>query len=350
MQTSKKSPVIFSISILLILFILGNAILNYVFTTYISSSYEMWNYFKETQPEIIYTGSSQCLCGIDPETIDNKLGIVSYNMGSNMQSFRSSYIAIKAAKEKKNIKRVVLCIDDEITMLDRNDNFRADASFQHAMKEVYKDWYSTKAEMNFIFTEPVVFHTGSINYFFPWIYDRSSDIKQNLIEKNNKCSIEEVGDRLTSGREPSEEVLDLNYTIVDRTTAHNDIEYENSIDTICISKDSRKELTKIADYCKKNDIELVAITMPYPNALNLYTIDSYTETVADLKDLFDTYGFDYNNFNLVKSDYYQYEISQFKDNGHFNSNGSIAFSEILADYLNETPTERSLHFYTTEEF
>ncbi len=34
--------------------------------------------------------------------------------------------------EEKGDKKVVLCVDDEMTELNRSDNFRADASFQRA--------------------------------------------------------------------------------------------------------------------------------------------------------------------------------------------------------------------------
>ena len=118
--------------LIVVLFLLGNEILSYILTPYRGSSLEMWLYFKEASPEMIYTGSSQCLCGIDPETIDDALHTSSFNMGTNMQSFRSSYSAIRAAVEEKGVSRVILCVDDEITEIEREDNFRADASFQRA--------------------------------------------------------------------------------------------------------------------------------------------------------------------------------------------------------------------------
>lgn len=353
MQTSNSKRIPAGIKVLalvLVLFLLGNMVLNYVLTPYSGSSYEMWRYYTEASPEMIYTGSSQCLCGIDPETMDAALGTVSYNMGTNMQSFRSAYCVIRAAVEEKGVKKVVLCVDDEITELVRNDNFRADASFQRARNATAGGFIACKESAEFLLDEPVLMHTGSINFFFPWTYDRVTGIGQNLREKRDGRIYGESGHRLSNGREPSDAILEPNFEAVKRENAKEWNEEAEALETLSLSDDSRKELKKIAAYCKENDVELVPITMPYPTALNLYSLASYKETVRDLTDLFASYGYDYRNFNLAKPSCYEMEITDYKDNGHLNTSGAVKFSNMLAEYLGKSIEQRNEEFYSWEEF
>lgn len=352
MQTSnqKTKNGIVVITLVAVLFLLGNILLNYVLTPFRGSSFEMWNYYKESAPQMIYTGSSQCLCGIDPETVDEKLGTVSYNMGTNMQSFRSAYVVIRAAVEEKGVKKVVLCVDDEITELNRSDNFRADASFQRARNKSANLSTTVKETAEFLFDEPVLMHTGSINFFFPWTYDRVTGIAQNLKEKRDKQIYGESGHRIASGREPSEDILVPNFTVITREDASAWEQEADELETLLLSDDSRKELIKIAEYCQKNGVELIPITMPYTTELNLYTISSYKQTVRDLTDLFAAYGFEYHNFNLAKPGYYEVVIEDYKDNGHLNTDGALKFSKMLAEYLGKTEAQRAEEFYTPEEF
>lgn len=353
MQTSDKKKIsagTVTVILIVVLFLLGNGILSYVLTPYRGSSLEMWLYFEEASPQMIYTGSSQCLCGIDPKTIDDALQTSSFNMGTNMQSFRSSYIAIRAAVEEKGVSRVVLCVDDEITEIERKDNFRADASFQRA-RNLTTDFITAGKETGeFLLDEPVLIHTGSVNFFFPWTYDRGADIGQNLREKRDGKVYGESGHRLSSGREPSEEVLTADFRMIGREEAHARSLMEDSMEELSLSSDSRRELIRIASYCRENGVELIPITLPYPTALNLYSIDSYKETVRQLTLLFAEYGFTYQNFNLVKPEYYEIDFSEYKDSGHFNTAGAIRFSKILAEYLEEPEALRKEKFYTPDEF
>ena len=348
MQTSNHKKTFRNVIVfllVLILFLSGNGILNYIFTPYRGSSKEMWMYYQQSEPEMIYTGSSQCLCGIDPETIDNLLQTSSYNMGTNMQSFRSSYVAIRAAVEEKGVKKVVLCVDDEITELNRIDNFRADASFQRA-RNATTDWLTAgKETCTFLMDEPVLMHTGSINYFFPWSYDRVTGIGQNLKEKRDDRIYEETGHRLITGREPSEEMLDDDFTVITYDEWEEWNQIADEMEVLSLSTDSAKELQKIAAYCRDKGVELIPITLPYPSAFRLYSPESYQTTEEALTALFSAYGFAYHNFNFAKPSFYQIDISEYKDTGHFNSKGAIRFSEIFVGYLEMSEEERSSCFY-----
>lgn len=331
--------------LIMVLFLLCNGILNYVFTPYRGSSGEMWMYYQQAEPDMIYTGSSQCLCGIDPETVDDILHTASYNMGTNMQSFRSSYVAIRAAVEEKGIKRVVFCVDDEITKLDRTDNFRADASFQRARNANTNRFTAGRETLAFLLDEPVLMHTGSINYFFPWSYDRVTDIGQNIKEKRDKKVYEEAGHRMITGREPSDEILKDDLRVIGYEEWEEWNQTAGDLELLSLSADSKKELQRIASFCQEKGVDLIPITLPYPTAFRLYAPESYQKTVEELTALFSAYGFDYYNFNFAKPSFYRIDLSEYKDTGHFNTKGALRFSKVLAGYLAMTKTERGNCFY-----
>ncbi|WP_130838210.1 hypothetical protein [Lachnoclostridium sp. Marseille-P6806] len=333
----------------LLAFLLLNRFLSFALEPFHGSSEEMWRGFR-AKPELtmVYAGSSQCIAGIDPSVIDGKLGSVSYNMGTNMQSFRNSRTAIEAAAARYSIRCAVLVLDDELLGTERYENFRAEASFARG-KAVTAGFPERIAGDAAFVTDPTFAGKPiSLNYFFPWVYNRSMDVRRNIKEKLAGRPLSEEGRRDANGYVHTEEVMvpDAHYV-----TPEDAAEWDrgHSLEELRLLPGNRRELRRIAAFCRERGIRLVAVCPPYPNYLTVYTAKSYAAMQEELGALFAEYGFPYYNFNLVKPEYYVSELSHYQDNGHMNSAGAAAFSAFLAELLEREDAKEMFHALTVAE-
>lgn len=96
-----------------LLFLAGICMLNSVLCFLIEpargSSATMWEeYYKETEIDTIFIGSSLCSASFDPQIFDEKLGVKSFNMGTPMQPLDQNLTALETAFEEHQIDTVVI--------------------------------------------------------------------------------------------------------------------------------------------------------------------------------------------------------------------------------------------------
>ncbi len=332
MRISKKIILIIAA---VIVFVLVNNLLCFLIEPYMGSSTEMWKYFYDrTESEdisMVYLGTSQCECSFNPDVIDSELGIVSYNMGTNMQSFENTLIAVKEA-HKKGITNIVFSVDRDMLEQDRSDNFRADASFVSAYNRNQGPVKAFITSLEFVTAPSFISDPASINFFFPWVYNRSTSISLNVRQKMSGIIEDTEGHRLYSGYEPSDDIVDqsLVYTSIAEADTY---AWGRDLPVLEITDENRKALIEICEYCKDNGITLYPVEVPYPTFISQHTKESYFEVYKELRDLFGMYGYDYYDFNLIDESYYSWDLTEFKDQGHFNTVGAEKFSKMFADFM-----------------
>mgnify|MGYP000970736938 CR=1 FL=1 len=337
-RQGRKGRAALGAAVFLVLFILLNRLASFFLEPWQGSSEEMWRGFRQAgqsdgRLDTVYVGSSQCIAGVDPSVIDSLLGIRSYNMGTNMQSFHNSLLAARAAMDEKQVRRVVLVLDDELLLTERYDNFRADASFEKARERTAASARGKlEAAADFVFSPAFAGRPASLNYFFPWTYNRSTAIRQNVEEKLRGRILSQEGRRDANGHVPSGEVMtpDAHYVTVEDAAQW---DAANQLTELTLLAENRKELEALAALCRERGVELVAVCAPYPNYLTVYTAESYAAMQTTLRELFGAYGFAYYNCNLAKPEFYRSELSHYQDNGHLNSDGAAAFSAFLAKLM-----------------
>lgn len=339
-----KTKTVCRIALFLAFFFLINAALGFFLEPFQGSSAEMWDHYREKKHlDMVYVGSSQCISGLKPDTIDAVLGTKSYNMGTNMQSFHNSGLAIRSAVREKGVKRIVFVIDYEMLDCKRNKNFRAEASFQHARGTGLSPAGRIRNDLSFI-TDPEYFgRASSVNYLLPWIYDRDMDIRMNVREKMAGRVLNEDTHRDENGFLPSDEVLSSGINYITLATAPAWQKEATTLIELKLTRDNRRELLSIIRFCKRNKIELYGITVPYPNFLTIYSEKSYAAAYRELKTLFNDNGFTYYDFNLASASLYQSDVSDYADNGHMNTKGATAFSSMYAAFL-QSKTDHDRQF------
>ena len=343
MRISKKTAGI-------LVFVAGFLILNIIFEfalrPYSSSGAEMWRgFFAKENIDCIYIGSSQCLCDIDPETVDKKTGMTSYNMGTNMQSVASSYKCVSTAIKEKNIKSVVLVLDPEIMESDRKENSRVEACFYRSLSDNLP--LSKRVSNNLEFLTDRDFLTGpySVTYFIPWTYDRVGNPVLNIREKLAGEILSDDEHRDENGWETTDDVYTTDERFVRFGEAKKWSDEYDDLKVLEPSAENLETLENIAKLCSEKKVELITVTAPHTGEFAIYDYDSYKAFCDNTSEMLDKYGFTYCNFNLIKEEYFDIlELDLYKDNSHLNKTGARIFSEMLGDHINALKNGQDLSY------
>lgn len=327
---------VFKCLCLLLVLILLNGALSFVLEPFHGPSEEMWQGFRQkAQLDTVYTGTSQCLQGIDPEVLDPVLHQNSYNMATNMQSLADSYDAIETAIREKHIQRAILVIDHEVLDMKRSDNFRADQSYWHAKAMTEPSLAKRLSDDAAFMTSASFFGTpASLTYLTPWVYSRTTSLAQNLKEKLSGRVLNSEGHRTSSGFLPSSETLDPSLSFISWEEAEEWDDIAVSLQELSISEENKKELAAIRDLCAASGVSLTVMVIPYPNALSIYRVEEYLAADQELSDLFGEAGFDFYDFNRILPEYFDASGNEYySDVGHMNAKGAERFSAFLAEFL-----------------
>lgn len=319
------------------LFIVLNLVLSFALRPYSGSGSEMWRGFADKgQLDMVYTGTSFCLCDIDPSLADEVTGLKSYNMGTNMQSIQSSYIAVKQAIERGGITRAVVGIDPEIMEMDRQDNFRVEACFARNLSDTLTLLKKPAVDVGFVASSDFIGTPSSVLYYFPWTYDRVNNIPLNIREKIHGRILDETDHRDENGHYGSEEQYGEGRHFVDLT---NLVEWNQEADDlydINVLEENFDTLEKIAGLCQKEGVELFVIAFPTTQTLSCYNLECYREYTDRIKKMLSGYGYGYYDYNLAREEYVDvFNLEIYRDNGHLNDRGSEQFSRALGVMVNK---------------
>jgi len=331
----RKRPLC-AVLVLIALLLAANALLCFLLEPFRGSSEEMWRGFAaDAQIDTVIAGTSQGLSGIDPSALDEALGSHSYNMSTNMQCFANSLDAIETAYEQRGIKRAVLVLDHEMLDAQRYDNFRADASFHHGKEAILPLSGKIKDALSFVTDPSFIGKPLSITYWFPWIYNRSTDISLNVREKMAGRVLDETNHRLANGFEPSDDVVDQSIPFITMDEADAWDAQNPDLDTLSLSDENRAVLEQIVQFCRTHAITLYAVIAPYPNWLNIYNKDSYLAMDDTLSGIFSGDGVSFTDYNLTSKEDLPLTTENFKDVGHMNTKGAEIFSSFLGEQIKE---------------
>ncbi len=329
---------------LIIVLLAVNGLLSWLLEPFCGSSQEMWqNFHAMEQMDTVYAGTSQCLQGIDPLTVDaayeeaagGSAAQVSYNMATNMQSLANSREAIASAIQEFGIRRAVLAVDHEILTGSRTDNARAEQSFWHA-KAVTESSLRRRLsdDLRFMTSDAFIGRPASLTYLTPWVYNRTADLRLNLQEKRAGKVLNSDGHRNARGFQPSKEELDPDLNFVAWDEAKEWDQTAVSMQELSVSEENEKELAAIRDLCAANDVELIVVILPYPNWLSIYRREDILQTDGKLREIFSEEGFDTYDFNLLLPEYYDASGNEYySDVGHMNEKGAERFSRFLGKFL-----------------
>lgn len=336
--------VVLRIIFFVVLFILFNYCLIFCLTIFRGEVEDMWFYFSNiSELDMVFVGSSECSTCFNPETIDNVLYCQSYNMGSNLQLFNSSYKAVVEAVKHKQVKTVILTLDYSMLNINRKKNFGSELSFLYS-NEYVSHIDRLRHILNYSFEDGNYNSFASLVCFFPWVYYHNKNIKLNIKEKIENKVLVKNNNRVTNGFVSNVGYVDYNKINISIPFDYQDMDISVSADV----------LGKICKFCNMNGVDLLAVEIPtiHRRCKFLANSTAYYAEYVKIKEFFRQYNVDFFDFNFIKSEIYQDGQMFYKDSYHFNTDGAQNFSTSFAHFLKLRKEGQNMEkcFYTPDEY
>lgn len=286
--------------------------------------------------DVLFVGSSHVMDSIIPEEYDKITGQYSFNVGTPAQQMDGSLVLIQEALDNNDIKTIYLetyyciaeypdkaertqmtptyLISDYMRTSKRKIDYLLEASssnhYSNSFFKLHRSWKNAFSRHYFI-------------EIFP--YKLTSDYWEF---KPIKIKADPGDDYYT------ERGFISNSSIVDLDKMKFENETISAPSFVKANNDWRKDLQKIIDLCKENNINLVLFSAPMPQK-KILSINNYDEWVETVQTIANENGIVYYDFNYCKPLYFDNnEESYFCDDNHLNTEGAKKFTKLIAEMSN----------------
>lgn len=302
-------------------------------------------YAQSGQIDTLFLGASHCYRSFDPAVVDEELGTHSFNAGTSQQLPDGSYYLLQEAAEHNDLDTVYL----EMFYTGYNQQKSSDVPLAcYLLTDYMPATSSNRYEYLWEMGGPAAF----ADLIFPARHTIASpdEIPELWIAK------------LTDGYEVG------NYKYV---TYPNEEEYRGNgfvytygvtpygygpileVDPQAPMSDfGLTYLERITEFCAENEIRLVLVTAPVPNAFCANTAN-YQAYLSAVQDYADAHGLEFWDFTLYRdAESINMDVDAFADAHHLNGEGAERFTPVFCNVVkareNGVPAEE-LFFGSLEE-
>lgn len=338
----RKIGAIFLVFAVIICFLAGNSILNYLYWAEDNWCRILWhNYYGRTENiEYLYLGSSHVYCDLNPEILGEKNEKNNFNMAVGSGRLIDSYYLLKEAERHNKIEKVYVemyyCLSTGV-----HGNYQERESTQIGWRWVdymkpsfYK--MATMASMN-----PIRYYPEAM---FPFIRYREHLMDGNWIrERNNAKSQEDY--KNYNYNDGVSEFRDKGYYYTTRELGNLLFNRDRKPEEMQLTEDAETYLRKIVEYCQRKDISITLFSSPMYEIQPIST-GNYDCYADQIKDIATEYGIAYYDFNMVKEEFLPIQNPEyFMDIGHLNAKGAEIYTDFFHQVVTAPPDENEKYFY-----
>lgn len=335
----------------LLLFLVVTCILNSIMSFLIEpangSSDTMWReYYQEEEIDMIFIGSSLCSATFDPQIFDERLGVKSFNLGTPMQALEQNRTALETALKDHEIKTVVIGMGFFVFQEDSFDE--AEVTFEKELARNKGGIDGVVKSLEYIFSEDVRGTEKSLNYWFPWIYNKEGysfelmtknvHSKMELLKSGEQIENSQKGYRPYTGNVDTDKAAEENSFLTYSQT---------------LQEDLLDKFESILELCKEEEVDVLVINTPHPDFDILsYGSELYEEHTSLIKTICEKNAVDYYDFSLAKEKIFDDDDTYYYDYEHLNYEGSQIFCHQLCDFMirRQNGEEVEKDFYSVEEY
>lgn len=331
-----------------VIVVLLNEAMKFVLSPNYGSARITFQELKELEEvDTVIVGSSLAEMNIDPNRLEEQLGVSVYNAGTAGQSPESTYLLVKYLVEYKHPSRIIYALN--YSSLGDFQSVASQIAFHDAYKAVVPVWDDIQSDIQFFTTRNHAKKAEALAYYFPWSVNhtflRPSEIIANGIEKLNGVK---PSDSLNM-HSPTSKYYGKGFQAYDTVVDYNAVGKATSIGYFNedFYSPTFTVLDQIITLCKENQVELFVVNPPKPAFDVISYGDWYYEKKNTLETFFGDRGVTYVDFSFAKPELFESKEEYFRDYDHLNYEGTQPFSISLAKYLHNPSSD---FFFTKEEY
>lgn len=299
-------------------------------------------YSQDENIDALFLGSSHCYRSLNPDIIDNIWMQNTFNGGTSSQNLDGSYIILKEAVKRNDIKEVYL--EMFYTTMGSVYNARTEMTSTYIISDYLKPSFD---KLYYMVTSIPKEHylDAMIKARRNWKKAFEKDYINNLIRMKESKEYRNF-QYVDNGNESYQGKGYVgNYTSIENDTFYQQ-EHFTPIRENRLSEDDIKYLRKIKNLCDKRDIKLTLFSSPMSNfrLCDVGNYDSYIDQVGSIANELEV---EYYDFNLCKGKYLSLTSKDYYDDQHLNYAGAEKFSKCFAEFFRSDSKDR--YFYSSYE-
>jgi len=337
----------------LLVFLMINIFLSFLLEPARGASEMMWGgYYAQEELDTIFVGSSLCQGSFDPEIFDEYLGVKSYNMGTPSQALPQTLKALEVAIDDHEIKTVIFGMGFSSLKLDALEE--AELTFERARAQQKGGLEGVKIALNYLYSGEVRDDENSINYFFPWLYNRD-EISLEMISYNVSEKCKDIKNFFAGNKEDKEISAFKGY----QSPGTDIVNYDNRWDLNTyryykpeLEPEMVEDFEEMLALCQEKGVDMIVVNTPHPYYDVIACYEFYEENKREVEALCEKYGADYYDFNLAMAEVFVTKPEYYRDYEHLNEEGAQAFCRSMCELMIRRENGEILDdaFYSVDEF
>lgn len=303
--------------------------------------HELYN--QDENIDILFLGSSHSFTSINPKITDVGFNKNTFNAGTSGQRLDGSYALLVEANKLYDIEEVYLELYYGLmkqTISDRVNPTEMYLISDYMKPSINKYRYICCGTEKQHWIKGIVPSRRNWRDLFDLKYMAWVATKKGDSSYRNYDYINTEGYRYEGKGFISEDKM------LENDGLKNDV--YKSISDPAFSKDTKRWLQDIIEYCNKNGIKLVLYSTPLPKD-HINGIGNYDSYIKQVDNLISQYGVEYYDFNTCKNDYFSGDNSLFKDRDHLNSLGADIFSHLFVNVFANDQNKSDFFYPSYEE-
>lgn len=280
--------------------------------------------------DVLIIGSSQAQHGFNPLLFREETGLFTYNNGSAGQQMDSAYFLLRDIL-KENKPRLVI-IDIYWRALDHDLDFsQLAANYERIVDpNVKRDFYHS----GFPLKSKVEYSLKILRYRQSFYWTMESFLNRLL-----------YGEKSTVTKNDARDPVDIDYyghSRVREVIPDKLIEEQNKFRNSKykpLSKRQEKYIKTIIEFCRQENIDIVAVSAPIMPVSFEMVSDFYQKINSEYSTLFSNYSIDFYDLNYQNRDDKFLNIDHFYDENHLNAKGADILTE---EFLNLLKKDRHI--------
>lgn len=322
MRSFKKWAAVF---VIICIFVGGNELLTYLLYPYTYTRADMHHMITQEYEDLI-VGTSHGKCGLDPQALAAVTGRKTLNVCQGGQYPVDSYYLVREAARHRKLSRVIYELDPGywVTVPNQSADY---VTFFHEMP-----WSRVKAE----YLADKMLKGDFRNVVFPWYFYRKNvrNIGERVEQKRSRVYKEYITKPFQSEVQTFRE---------DGFFARHRLEtdkMEEDIPSLWQApgprEDTMEAFDRLAEFCGKENIELVVVIMPIPGV----TYEKYKEHYEAAESFLEKYmtdrNVDFHCYYQKKSADIPDALEEFADyDGHMYEETAVGFSRIFGEDITD---------------
>lgn len=323
MQISKKT-IVCKMILFFVIFLLLQAVLTFVAVPAKSITRVMLHdLYAQKDLSVVFVGASRIYRGIDPNQLDELIGTSSFDLSSGNQGMVDSYYLLAEMYKQSSPDLIVL--DVNWRRFEPKSTVGALLPYINMKKSENKLSYLLNGFVPDDYLKAVF---PGLNYPEKLL---STDIIKNPMKKLSSDYRNYIYDYPDTGYYAGKGFSRNTNSMLNGNMGQVTVP---KWDSALIDEESILYFEKIVSLCRKNNSRIICIVPPVPLPV-LMEMKDYSSCDGYIRNLVESQGLEYYNFNLLRPEVYTAKEEYYFDEVHMSGKGAFAFTGIMASFISE---------------